>query len=40
MAQDKELKYQDQIKPKKVAETEQGFREAVSIQTRPTRPLY
>jgi hypothetical protein len=36
MSQDKELNYQDQIKPKKVAETEQGFRETVSIQTRST----
>jgi len=40
MSQDKELNYQDQIKPKKIAETEQGFREAMSIQTRPTRLLY
>jgi len=40
MSEDKELNYQDQTKPKEVAETEQGFCEAVSIQTRPTRPLY
>jgi len=33
MSQDKELNYQDQVKPTKIAGTEQVFREAVSPNT-------